>query len=87
MSMAQQNIFTMQAAGSCARQTCCESQALTSKTSSSCISFSALSPVVLLQELLCAQYVQVSGQPPVFMLSRVQRCTCKRDAYGKRAGR
>lgn len=48
----------------------------TSSTSSMPISFSAFSPTSLLQELLCAQYVHVSGQPPVFMLSSVHRCTC-----------
>lgn len=40
------------------------------------MSFSALSPVSFLQELLCEQYVQVSGQPPVLMLSRVHLWTC-----------
>jgi hypothetical protein len=33
-------------------------------------------PVASLQEEDCEQYVHVSGQPPVLMLSSVHRCTC-----------
>ena len=49
----------------------------TSYTSSRSRSFSAFSPVSFFQELLCEQYVQVSGQPPVLMLSRVHLWTCE----------
>ena len=45
-------------------------------TSSRSMSFSAFMPVLSLQEDDCEQYVHVSGQPPVLMLSSVHRCTC-----------
>lgn len=47
----------------------------TSYTSSSCISGVALVPVSALQLLLWLQYEHVSGQPPVLILSSVQRWT------------
>ena len=47
-------------------------------TSSRSMSFSAFVPVSLLQWLLWLQYPQFSGQPPVLMLSSVQRWTCTR---------
>lgn len=41
------------------------------------MSFSAFRPVSFLHELLWEQYVHVSGQPPVLMLSKVHLCTCE----------